>query len=86
MDCSLEFFGFIVSGAGEGLRKNELLALANQSLKCLTKYIQSMGTPVTLKTIIDHIGLLSEAVNRCYPGYAESKLLKYTILPQQAAQ
>ena len=86
MDCSLEFFGFIISGAGDGLRKNELLALANQSLRCLIEYIQLMGSPITLKTVIDHTSLLAEAVNRCFPGYADNKLLKYTILPQQVTQ
>lgn len=81
-DISLEFFGFIEAGAGENLTKNEYLALAGQSFRCLKKYIEYSGAPFTLKTILDFIPLLGDAVNQCFPGYIESKLLRYTILPR----
>lgn len=79
-DVSLEFFSFILDGVISLPNKNELLALASQSLTCLKKYIHSRELPVTLKTIVDHVSLLDEAVDRCFPGYVKSKLLKYTIL------
>lgn len=79
-DASLEFFGFIEAGAGQGLKKNELLALANQSFRCLKKYIEAQGTPFTLKTVLDFLPLVATAVDLSFPGYADSQLLKYTIL------
>src|SRR5919109_923254 len=77
-DLSLEFFSFIEVGAGSGLKRNELLALANQSFKCLKSYIKTMGLPLTLKTLLDSLSLLPQAVDEAFPGYFESRLLQYT--------
>ncbi len=81
-DLSLEFFCYIEVGAGK-LNKNQNLALANKLLNCLVKYIQRVGTPVTLNSILNSIQLLGAAVDESFPGYAQSGLLKYTILPLQ---
>lgn len=81
MDSSLEFFSYLEAGAGSDLTKNEKLALANQLLKCLKKYINSIGVPFTVKVLVDHLSMIDHAVGLCYPGYYESKLLKYIIRP-----
>jgi len=84
-DASLEFFAFMEAGS-EPLRQDEQLALSIQLLRSLSKYIVNvMNVPVTLKTMIDCIGLIEPAVDRSFPGYWGSKLLKYTILPVRVA-
>lgn len=83
-DVALELRAFLQSGAGD-LRKNEQLALSNQALKCLSKYITTtLKIPVTLKTLLDSFSLLNVAVDQAFPGYADSKLLKFAILPVSA--
>jgi hypothetical protein len=84
-DLALEFFGFLQAGAGE-LNQNEQLALANISLKALSKYINTrLNIPVTLKTILDSIGLLEYAVDIAFPGYFAAGLLKYSVRPFRQA-
>ncbi len=80
-DVTLEFFAFMETGSDQ-LSQSEKLALSIQLLRCLSKYIVNvMEIPVTLKTMIDCVGLIETAVDRAFPGYWGSKLLKYTILP-----
>lgn len=84
-DYSKELFSYIEVGAGDNLKKVEQLALAFQVMKCLSKYITNLNLPVTLKTVLDNIGMIEYAVNQCYPGYFSCRLLKHTILPVQNA-
>jgi phosphoketolase len=78
-DLSLQFKCFLEDGAGS-LTKNEYLALANQSWKCVAKYVREiLQLPVTLKTLLDSVSVLSEAVDNCFPGYAENHLMRYLI-------
>lgn len=79
-EISLEYQSLILAGGGGTLTKNELLSLIYLLLKCLVKYLQEKEIVVTLKTLVDHTGYLTAAVDVCFPGYIESKLLGYTVL------
>lgn len=79
-DSCDELFGFIESGTDSSLTRLEKDALASKIVDCLKAYIkEQMQLPFTLKTLFDCFGLLTEAVDRAFPNYYQSKLLKYTI-------
>lgn len=81
-ECADDVAGYIESGTSGSLTKNERLALTNQVLKCLVNHIKNeMKIPVTLNTIISSTQLIEHATDCAYPGYASSKLLRYTISP-----
>lgn len=84
LEAAEDVSGFITSGVAGSLSKNESLALTVQVLKCLSRYITgTMQIPVTVNTIFTSMNLLHYAVNQAFPGYAESKLLLYTVTPVQ---
>lgn len=84
-DCSLQLFAYLTCSAG-ALNKNEYLALSDQVLRCLSKYVKNtMGLPVTLKTLMNAMSLMETAVDEAFPGYAASCLLRRVIYPTRAA-
>ena len=85
-DCALEFFTYLESGTDTNLMQIERMALGQQALRCLSSYITKMGSPVTIKTVIDHLSLLNAAVNESFPGYHKAKLLRYTVVKMDKAR
>ena len=85
-DAAADVAGFIETGSNTALSKNERLALSSRVLNCLAEHIKSMDTPVTLNTMITHIQLIQHATEQSFPGYSESKLLKYTIAPLKSSE
>ena len=87
-DAALDLEGYINAGVEGTLMQNERLALATKLLKFLSEYIQGMNPPlpVTLNTIINSMPLLAHAAEQHFPGYASSKLLRYTVVPLQHRQ
>jgi hypothetical protein len=80
-DAADDLAGYISVGVAGNLNKNERLALSCQLLKCVERNIQSMRVPVTLRTMIDSMETLSHSVEQSFPGYQQSRLLKYAITP-----
>ena len=78
-DLSLQFFSVIVSGGGDTLDSRDKQELAYQCWMCLQSYLEGMNQPVSLNQLMNSIPLLYAAVDRCYPGYIDSKLLRYII-------
>jgi hypothetical protein len=80
-DAADDLAGYIAAGITDDLNKNEKLALSCQLLRCVERNIQSAKVPVTLRTMIDFMETLHHSVEQSFPGYANSKLLKYAITP-----
>jgi hypothetical protein len=81
-DCADDLAGYIAVGISGSLSKNEQIALSCQLLRCLSRFIVTdMQLTLTLGTMIQTMGTLPHAVNQSFPGYMESKLLRYTISP-----
>jgi hypothetical protein len=79
-DSCDELLGFITSGVSDQLDKNEQIALMSKCLRCLVDFMkEELHQSVTLKTLIDHFSLLSEAVDRAFPSYREAGLLRQAI-------
>lgn len=76
-----DLIGYIYNGAGDKLTRIEMYALLSQVLRSLGRYIEGMGIPVTLNTVMTHAHLLPYAVEQDFPGYADAKILKYIIQP-----
>lgn len=80
-----DLIGYVLAGVNEDLSKLELSALTSQMLRCLGRYIvRDLNAPVTLTTMQNSIGVLGYAVDKDFPGYFGSRLLKYTILPKSS--
>ena len=80
-EAALDLEGFMNAGVNNPLTQNERLALASKLLRLLSQYIQEIGNPVTINTVITHMSLIAHATNNAFPGYAESKLLRYAVTP-----
>ena len=85
-DCAADVAGFIEHGAPGNLTRNERRALTTQVFECLITYIKSTTQPVTLNTLITNIGLVDYAVDNAFPGYSESKLLRYLVVPLKSQE
>lgn len=81
IDLHEDLAGLIESGVTGTLTRNERLALSIQMLNCLKRHIISMEMPVTIATVSSSFTLLHHAVDQAFPGYTDSKLLRYTISP-----
>lgn len=82
-NAASELLSYVESGVASPLTKNEKFGLMVQVMKCLANYISRvMGVPVTINTVTNNFHLLSFAVDRAFPSYHETKLLKYVILSQ----
>jgi hypothetical protein len=72
--------GYVVASSSDDISHNELFALLCQVFRCLGLYItNSLHLPVTVKTLVDSIGLLEYAVDICFPGYGKAKLLRHIV-------
>ena len=84
-DAGADVEGFILSSTKQQLNKNQQLALTCQLLNCLGRYVkENLNLPVTIKTVVDSIILLPEAVDRAFPGYSDSKMLMFVIQPRES--
>lgn len=84
LNAADDLAGYILSGvSSKMLNKQQRLALSCQLLKCLVRYLNDGKIPLTLNTFIDRMGLLQYAVEQSFPGYADSGLLLYMIMPQR---
>lgn len=75
-----DLFGYIFSGIEGNLTRNEQLALVHRVLKCLIDYLKEMNVPITVNTVMENFGLINQAVDKQFPQYWESRLLKYLII------
>lgn len=81
-DAAADLAGFIESSSDTALQKNERIALSERVLQCLAHYIKTdMNLPITLNTMITSMQLIQHATEQAFPGYSESKLLRYVIVP-----
>lgn len=80
-EMSASILEYLETGVNQTLTRNEQLALTIQCVKYLAAYLRQMEVPITLNNLAANYGLLSEAVDRCFPYYAQSRLLKYIIAP-----
>jgi len=76
--CSLAW-DFLENAVEGNLSRNERSALLVQTTRCLIGWMESQEIPVTLSTLINNFHLLPFAVDRSFPFYAKSKLLRYVI-------
>jgi len=84
-DASDQIYDFIMNGCSKTqgmVSKNEYSALTVQSLKCLSTYLQLTGAPTTANTLVNSIHFLPLAVDRAFPMYAASGLLRKVVRPQ----
>lgn len=76
---------FIESSCEGKLTRNERGALAFQSLRCLQNWMLAQEIPVTINTLANNFHLIPFAVDKAFPFYAQSKLLKYVIIGTKVA-
>lgn len=79
-EASDQIFDYITNSCGE-LSRTEFMAMLSQIWRCLGEYIKVMNIPVTINTLTQNVHLTSFAVDRCFPGYASTGLLKCIIRP-----
>lgn len=79
-DCISDY---IESGVTTNLSRNEQLALTVKVVKFLAEYLKAMEIPVTLNTLLNNFGMISQAVDNHFPGYAEARLIRYIITPNR---
>jgi hypothetical protein len=66
----------------ESFRKIEVTSLFRALLSCLIKYMEKdLVIPVTINTLCNNMHLLAFCIERDYPGYAESGLLRCIVQP-----
>ena len=85
-DAGNYILGFIDNGVPDAdkLSKHERQALTCLAVRSLIRYIESeLHIPVTPKTITDSAVLVASAVEKDFPGYAEAKMLLYTVHPMK---
>lgn len=70
---------FLDQSVQGNLTRNERSALLFQTTRCLVRWMGSQEIPVTLNTLVNNFHLLPFAVERDFPFYAKSKLLRYVI-------
>ena len=86
-EAALDLAGFIESGSNRPLLRNERKALSEKVMMCLANYVKNqINLPISLNTIINHMGILAHAVDASFPGYAESKLLRYTVVSLETTE
>ena len=79
-DAADQIYDYITKACGE-LTRVELHAMLAHVWKCLGEYVRVMGIPVTINTLTQNVHLVPFAVDRCFPGYASTGLLKCIIRP-----
>jgi hypothetical protein len=80
-DGCTQVFDYLETSCGQGLTRNEQLALLSKVLDCLIDYIQNtLQIPCTPKTMFDCIHLVPYATELAFPGYAEAGLLRAVIM------
>lgn len=82
----LELTWDFIENACEGkLTRNERIALVSQAFRCLQQWMNQQEIPVTINTLVNNFHLIPYAVDRAFPFYAQSKLLKYVITNSRVA-
>ena len=70
-----QLFQVIDSGSGQALKRPLRLALAREALSCMSEYLAEIGRPVSSRVMITMIEWLPHALDQCYPGYMNAKML-----------
>ena len=72
---------YIDTSCGAGLPLAHRRVVIRTVLECLVEYIQSWKTPLapSPKTLLDTVGRLAHAVDQCFPGYADAKMLHRVV-------
>lgn len=77
-DACDELYGYIETGINSPLTKLEKDALVSKVIECLRLYmIQNLKITCTLKTLIDCFTLIPVSTDQSFPGYHDSKLLRW---------
>ena len=79
-DAVDQIYDYITKACG-GLSRVEMNAMLAHVWRCLGEYVRVMGVPVTINTLTQNVHLVPFAVDRCFPGYASTGLLKCIIRP-----
>jgi len=66
------------------VRRPVKASVRRRMLTCLAKYLRAIDVPPTPTTMIQNLSRLEHAVNSCYPGYINARLL-HRIAPLAAA-
>jgi len=80
-DASGQVADYVELGAGKDVNRNEYLALVNQGFRCLSSYLQEIGAPVTVNSLVNSIHLMPQAVDLAFPSYAQAGLLRCIVSP-----
>ena len=84
-DATDQIYDYVVKACGE-LSRVEMNAMLAHVWQCLGEYVRVMDIPVTLNTLTNNVHLVPFAVDRCFPGYAATGLLKCIIRPTDIKQ
>jgi hypothetical protein len=69
----------ITRGVGRLIRKGPRTVLNKTCLECLVEYLDMLGVPATMTTMLNHASSLEVAIERCYPGYIDARLIDRII-------
>jgi hypothetical protein len=69
----------------EMVRRPVKASVRRRMLTCLAKYLRAINVPPTPTTMVQNLGRLEYAVDACYPGYINARLL-HRIAPLAVAE
>ena len=78
------FESLLARAMPEMVRRPIKAAVRRRMLACLAKYLRAVNVPPTPKTMLQNLSRLEHAVNSCYPGYINARML-HRIAPLAAA-
>jgi len=78
---TIELFDYLENQIAD-LREPQIAELTRLCISALADHLQARRSPVpvTSKTLLEHMGRISLAVERAYPGYHRAGILKMLVL------
>ena len=86
--CSTGLFDYVSHACAGKLDRSRRRAIYVEVFTCLIKWMHARNWNedyLNPNAILEQIGVVPQAVNRCYPGYAQSRML-HLIVPRAADQ
>lgn len=56
------------------------VALGRTVIDALASYLEGVKVPISLKTLLQNIDKLPQAIERCFPGYLRARMLRCLML------
>lgn len=66
---------WIDRGCGHPVNRRQRQALIDTAIDCLGRYLERGNVPVLHRTMLQNLSKTPTAVGRCFPGYAEARIL-----------